>query len=69
MIEKIKYQGIIYEVLISSSKASIRPQNSPLQDCIDEMMRDIGIFDIDYLKELISLNSNGMYSVSTLNRY
>jgi hypothetical protein len=55
-----------YKIFVSGEGSSVRvityPQSITLQDSIEEMLEDIGVWDIEYLKEVYA--DNATFTVS-----
>lgn len=60
-MKTIKVNGIEYRIFVSGEGEDVRvltvPQSLTLQDSIEEMLEDIGEFDIKYLKEVYANNA------------
>ena len=46
----------VIEVFIVGSSVTTRPYNMNIEDAVKEMIDDIGDWDYDYLKELVTLD-------------
>jgi len=60
-MQKIKFNDIEHTILIEDKTCVITPKNIFLSDTIEEMLYDIGEYNINYLKEPIS--DNGTFYV------
>ncbi len=52
----VTFKDIKYKIFIHGTEVSVVPAHPILQDTIEEMVNDIGVFSIDYLRELFSDN-------------
>ncbi len=57
MLKTIKINNESYEIFLGNSCITY-PQNICLQDSIDEMLEDIGVFDMEYLSEVYGDNAS-----------
>lgn len=59
--KSVKVNGEDYEIFVSGTKVITIPQSITLQDSIEEMLEDIGAWDIVYLQEVY--NDNATFSI------
>ena len=59
--DTIKVNGFEYRIYVSGTGSEVSvitvPQSITLQDSIEEMIEDIGEFDIEYLREVYADNA------------
>ena len=59
--ESVKVDNDSYRIFVSGEGSGVRvktfPQSIALQDSIEEMLEDIGVWDIQYLQEVYADNA------------